>query len=55
MISFIRKIYEENSKIVFKFLLILIIVILTVVVSVRQKHVNTPTASSAFSRRLESF
>ena len=40
MISFIRKIYEENSKIVFKFLLILIIVILTVVVSVRQNASN---------------
>ena len=40
MISFIRKIYEENSKIVFKFLLILIIVILTVVVSIRQNASN---------------
>lgn len=40
MISFIRKIYEGNSKIVFKFLLILIIVILTVVVSVRQNASN---------------
>lgn len=40
MISFIRRIYEENSKIVFKFLLILIIVILTVVVSVRQNASN---------------
>lgn len=40
MIGFIRKIYEENTKIVFKFLLILIIVILTVVVSVRQNASN---------------